>query len=87
MTTMQYFWRHPLAEQVREQGLEQGLEKGRIRDRAEMTLNILRWRGIDVPDRIRERVESCTDFDQLTVWSERAVHATTADDLFADPNG
>ncbi|MFH0175345.1 hypothetical protein OHU34_20735 [Streptomyces sp. NBC_00080] len=87
MTTMQYFWRHPLAEQVREQGLEQGLEQGRIRDRAEMTLNILRWRGIDVPDHIRERVESCTDFDQLTVWSERAVHATTADGLFADPNG
>ena len=74
MTTVQYFWRHPLAEEVR--------KEGRVEDRAEMTLNILRWRGIDVPDPVRERVEACTDFDQLAVWSKRAVHATTAEDLF-----
>jgi hypothetical protein len=79
MTAMQYFWRHPLAEQVR----EEGREEGRVEALAEMTLNILRWRGIDVPDRVRDRVEACTDLDQLTVWSERAVHATAADDLFA----
>ncbi|MER6953654.1 hypothetical protein [Streptomyces sp. NPDC000618] len=83
MTTMQYFWRHPLAQEVRGQGVEQG----KVEDRAEMTLNILRWRGIEVPDHVRERVEACADLDQLTVWSERAVHATVADDLFAGPNG
>ena len=79
MTAMQYFWRHPLAEEVR----EGGREEGRVEDRAEMILNILRWRGIEVPDSVRERVTACTDFDQLTAWSRRAVHATTADDLFA----
>lgn len=47
-----------------------------------MTLRILDLRGITVPDTVRARVEACTDFDQLSVWSERAVHATTADDLF-----
>lgn len=52
-----------------------------------MTLRMLEWRGISVPDAVRERVESCTDLDQLTIWSQRAVHATAADDLFADPNG
>ncbi|MGW0575508.1 hypothetical protein ACWD25_05945 [Streptomyces sp. NPDC002920] len=78
MTAIQYFWRHPLAQQVR----EEGREEGRLRDRAEMTLNILRWRGIDIPDHVRARVEACTDLGQLTVWSERAVHATVADDLF-----
>ncbi|MEV1061532.1 hypothetical protein [Streptomyces sp. NPDC050263] len=87
MTTMQYFWRHPLAEEVRGQGVEQGIEQGKISNSVEMTLNILRWRGIEVPDHVRERVESCADLDQLTVWSERAVHATVADDLFAGPNG
>ncbi len=42
------------------------------------------WRGIEVPDTVRTRVESCTDLDLLTTWSERAVHATTAHDLFGD---
>lgn len=87
MTAMQYFWRHPLAEEVREQGREEGREEGRVADRADMTLRILEWRGISVPDAVRERVVSCSDLDQLTAWSQRAVHATTADDLFADPNG
>ncbi|MFE9627021.1 hypothetical protein [Streptomyces sp. NPDC006527] len=80
MTTMQYFWRHPLAQEVR----EQGREEGRIADRAEMALRILEWRGIPVPDAVRTRVEACTDLDRLTAWSKRAVHATTAEDLFAD---
>ncbi|WP_416979234.1 hypothetical protein [Streptomyces sp. T028] len=43
---------------------------------------VLRWRGIDVPDEVRDRVEACTDLDRLTTRSQRAVHATTADDLF-----
>ncbi|MFI6039411.1 hypothetical protein ACIBBD_35880 [Streptomyces sp. NPDC051315] len=80
MTTMQYFWRHPLAQEVR----EQGREEGRIAERAEMTLRILEWRGIPVPDTVRARVEACTDLDRLTAWSERAVRATIAEDLFAD---
>lgn len=29
MTAIQYFWRHPLAEQVREEGHEEGREEGR----------------------------------------------------------
>ena len=80
MTAMQYFWRHPLAQQVR----EEGREEGRIEDRAEMTLNILRWRGIEVPDAVRVRVESCSDLDQLQTWAKRAVLATNAEDLFRD---
>jgi hypothetical protein len=78
MTAMQYFWRHPLAEQVREEGREQG----RIQDRVEMILRILEWRSIPVPDAVRERVEACTDLDQLEVWAQRAVHATDAAELF-----
>lgn len=82
MTAMQYFWRHPLAEEVREQGREEGREEGRVADRVEMTLRILEWRDIPVPDAVRERVESCTDLDQLAIWSQRAVRAAVADDLF-----
>jgi hypothetical protein len=80
MTAIQYFWRHPLAEQVREEGREQG----RAEARAEMVLRVLEWRGISVPDTIRERVEACTDLDQLETWAQRAVHATEATELFAE---
>ncbi|PTM91265.1 hypothetical protein [Streptomyces sp. VMFN-G11Ma] len=76
MTAMQYFWRHPLAEQVR--------EEGRVQAKAEMTLRILEWRGIAVPDEVRERVESCTDLDRLELWAQRAVHAADAAELFVD---
>jgi hypothetical protein len=84
MTAIQYFWRHPLAEQVREEGREQGLEQGRLEAMAEMVLRVLEWRGIPVPDTIRERVEACTDLNQLEIWAQRAVHATDAAELFAE---
>ncbi|MEV4227359.1 hypothetical protein AB0J81_09655 [Streptomyces bobili] len=79
MTTIQYFWRHPLAEEVR----EEGREEGRAEALAGTILRILRVRDIDVPDDVRARVEACRDLDQLVRWSERAVHAARADDLFA----
>ncbi|MFF8191617.1 hypothetical protein ACF05L_12335 [Streptomyces bobili] len=78
MTAIQYFWRHPLAEEVR----EEGREEGRAEALAEVTLRILRVRDIDVPADVRARVEACTDLDQLIRWSERAVHATSAAGLF-----
>ncbi|MFG2119184.1 hypothetical protein [Streptomyces sp. NPDC048710] len=88
MTAIQYFWRHPLAEQVREegreQGLEQGLEQGRAEAKAEMILHILEWRGIPVPDAVRDRVSICTDLDQLELWAQRAVHANDAAQLFPE---
>lgn len=80
MTAIQYFWRHPLAEQVREEGREQG----RIQHGVEMILHILEWRGIPVPDAVRERVEACTDMGQLEVWAQRAVHAMDAGELFME---
>ncbi|WP_234432573.1 MULTISPECIES: hypothetical protein [unclassified Streptomyces] len=79
MTAIQYFWRHPLAEQVR----EEGREEGRVEDRQEMTLRILQWRGIPVTDTVRERVQACTDLAQLEAWAQRAVHAADARELFA----
>ncbi|MEU6995843.1 hypothetical protein ABZ953_34975 [Streptomyces sp. NPDC046465] len=86
MTATKYFFDHPFAEKEREEGRvegrEEGREEGRAEERAEAVLNILSWRGIDVPPAVRARVTACTDLEQLKVWSERAVHAAGADDLF-----
>lgn len=79
MTAMQYFWRHPLAEQVR----EEGREEGRVEQCAEMVLRVLEWRGIAVSDAVRERVGACTDLEQLEVWARRAVHVGDGAELFA----
>ncbi len=84
MTGVQYFWRHPLAEQVREEGREEGRREGRAQERAAGVLRILRWRQIGVPDEVRDRVLSSTDLDQLGTWLDRSYQVTDAADLFAD---
>ncbi|MDT0477183.1 hypothetical protein RM863_34190 [Streptomyces sp. DSM 41014] len=80
MTAIQYFWRHPLAEQVREEGREEGrLEKCR-----ELVIDILKWRGLPVTDSVRERVSRCADLVQLETWGQRAVRVSDTEELFAD---
>lgn len=80
MTAIQYFWRHPLAEQVR----EEGREEGRMQERAEMVFRILGRRRIDVPVSVRERVLSSTDLDELGTWLDRSHEVTDASELFAE---
>ncbi|MDX2542572.1 hypothetical protein ACOT81_18770 [Streptomyces sp. WI04-05B] len=74
------FFRHEVAEKVREEGREEGVEN----ERASMILRILGWRDIAVPDSVRERVQACSDLGQLDIWARRAVGATSAEDLFVD---
>lgn len=74
MAPVNYFFRHPVAEQVR--------HETRVEDHIEMTLRILELRGLQVPDSVRVRVQACTDLDQLKIWSERAVRVTDPVDLF-----
>nr|WSY54297.1 hypothetical protein OG999_31975 [Streptomyces sp. NBC_00886] len=80
MTTMQYFFRHSLAEEVREQGREEGVAQ----ERAATVLKLLRLRGIPVTDSVRDRVQACSDLDLLETWVERALHAENAEGLFVD---
>ncbi|MFI7501115.1 hypothetical protein ACIBVL_21940 [Streptomyces sp. NPDC049687] len=84
MTTMQYFWRHPLAQEVREQGREEGREEGRAQERADNILRNLRWRHIEVPDSVRDRVLASTDMDELGLWLDRSYQVTDAHSLFRE---
>ncbi|GAA2194776.1 hypothetical protein [Streptomyces bangladeshensis] len=79
-----YFWRHPLAEQVRAEGREEGRQQGRAEAKAQMILQILEWRGVPVSEDVREQVNASTDLDQLDIWAQRAVHATEATELFTE---
>jgi hypothetical protein len=76
MTAIQYFWRHPLAEQVRDEGRAEGWSAAILRT--------LQRRQIDVPDGVRERILASTDLDELGTWLDRAQEVTDAVDLFGD---
>ncbi|MFG2777900.1 hypothetical protein ACGFY7_08560 [Streptomyces prunicolor] len=62
----------------------EGHAEGRAENRAAFTLRVLEKHGIHVPDDIRERITSCTDLDTLTLWFDRSLAASTAEDLFVE---
>ena len=66
----------------RAEGEAAGRAEGEVRGRADMLLRVLAARGLDVPDRVRERVLACTDLSQLDAWGDSAVAATSLDDVF-----
>ncbi|MFI1374986.1 hypothetical protein ACH4UY_23590 [Streptomyces longwoodensis] len=68
-------------------GREQGSNEVRIGVRIQDILRVLRVRGIEVPDAVRERVNSCDDLDVLGTWLDRAVTVGSADELFVEPAG
>jgi hypothetical protein len=61
--------------------LAQGEAVGLVKGEARMLLRYLGSR-FDVPTAIRERVTSCADTAQLEAWLDRAVAATTLDEIF-----
>ena len=42
-------------------------------------------RGINVPDEVRERIETCEDRTLLMAWFKRAMKVSSAGDIFYDP--
>jgi hypothetical protein len=62
----------------------EGIAKGKAEGQAEFLLRALTVRGLQVPARLRERVLSCTDLGQLEAWADKAVTATSLEDVFPD---
>lgn len=73
------FFRSETSQRLREEGREEGLAAGVVR--------VLEKRGIPVSDDVRERITHCTDDAVIDTWYDRALTATTADDLFHDQPG
>ncbi len=62
----------------------EGEARGKARGKAEDILVVFEQRGIDVDDKSRELIESCTDLDTLNGWFRRALKADKANDLFGE---
>jgi len=60
----------------------EGEAKGRAEGEASSILRVLAARGLEVPDKVREQVLSCTDISQLETWTVRAATATSLEEVF-----
>jgi hypothetical protein len=62
----------------------EGQAEGQAAGEAALILRLLEKRGVLVSEGVRERVTSCTDLDTLTLWFDRALTVTVAEDLFVE---
>ncbi|MEV5495033.1 hypothetical protein AB0M50_06495 [Nonomuraea fuscirosea] len=69
---------HPLIRECVEYGEARGEAKGE----AKAVLMILDGRNIQAPFEARRRILACTDQETLKTWIERALVATSVDELF-----
>ncbi len=60
----------------------QGKAEGKVEGEATLLLRIIDRRGISVSAHDRERVRTCTDLAQIEAWADRALVATTRDQIF-----
>jgi hypothetical protein len=81
IVTMQNTW-----EKAREQGRNEGRDEGRAEEAARAVLTVLRVRGIDVPDAIRERILAQKDPTRLERWLEKAAVAASVAEAIDEPS-
>ncbi|MFI1420010.1 hypothetical protein ACH4VX_18880 [Streptomyces sp. NPDC020731] len=67
-------------------GREEGREEGRVTGTAELLLRLVERRGFSMTEETRQRVTTCTDMPLLDLWFDRAIDATTLDEIFATPS-
>ncbi|MBK8260482.1 MAG: hypothetical protein IPK80_03990 [Nannocystis sp.] len=56
--------------------------EGKAEGEASLLLHILERRGIAISEHDRDRVLSCTELAQIESWADRALTATTRDEVF-----
>jgi predicted transposase YdaD len=70
-------------EQGREEGREEGHAAGLIEGERGTVRMVLKARGLELGDANRERLDGCTSLDTLKRWSQAALTAGTADEVFS----
>jgi hypothetical protein len=70
------FFRSQTAQNIRTEGEAKG--------EAKAVLRVLDARGIPVPDEARATISGCSDTDVLDTWLDRAITATSIDEVLGD---
>ncbi|MFG2635967.1 hypothetical protein ACGFX8_19115 [Streptomyces sp. NPDC048362] len=55
---------------------------GEARGWAKAVLRVLRARGVEISEPVRERVMVCLDLEVLEAWLDRSLMVTRAEELF-----
>jgi hypothetical protein len=71
-----------LAKDLMAAGEFRGEARGKAEGKAEAVLTVLRARGIEAGEEVRERILACADIEQLDAWVARAATVGSAADLF-----
>ena len=85
MTMQKYEYQSEFAKkyygQGKQEGFAEGLSQGEARGEAQAILTVLEARGLEVPEKVRKAVLSCTDLAQLKAWVRAAVSVPSAEAL------
>lgn len=74
----------PEAQRFFSESQRRSFDEGQAKGQAKAILAVLARRGRAVSDEQRERILACTDLETLDRWLDRAVTASSTDELFAD---
>jgi hypothetical protein len=75
---------HPFIESFKKEGIEEGRQTGLAESKAEDILKLIDARGIEVTKEQRGQVTASAGLAKLDAWFDRALTATTAEDIFRD---
>ena len=78
------FYKSETSQRLRAEGFAEGLVEGRAQQRALILVFVLAAKDIELSDAERDRILGCLDRDQLDVWFERAIDATSSADVFEE---
>lgn len=79
------YYESAFTRRLQAEGRAEGRVEGRVEGAAAILLRILERRGVDVSEGDRARITACTDLDQVEAWSDRALTATTIENVFDTP--
>jgi hypothetical protein len=78
MTMQKYEYQSEFAKKYYGQGKAEGEARGKAEGEAQAILTVLEARGLEVPEKVRKAVLSCTDLAQLDAWVRAAVSVPSA---------
>lgn len=80
--TLAQRWKNEGERDGLKKGREEGREEGRLEARRSLVGRLLRLKFRSLPPAAERRLAAATS-DELTLWADRIVSATTLDDIFA----
>ena len=83
MQSPKYEFQSDFARKYTALGIAEGKLQGRLEGEATAILRVLTRRGLPVSEEQRSRILACTDLAILEMWLDRAIAATSVDEVLS----